>query len=187
VLSLLTEEEMPDGYPIVDGLRRVAQLILGPIDGCPDVVQTPCPENGNRATVRYRISWYDEELKRERAYVDAADAYAGNTTKFGNHPVAVATTRAEGRALRKALGLSRIIVAEEVSENESPTAISGTQISCIKMLCQKLSIDPDKFISAGEEKFTDIKKVPYDIAAKMIKTLNEYQRKEKNIPERVKL
>ena len=81
------------------------------------------PENEKRATVVHTLSYVmnDEEMEdglRTRFVTGSADVYWGNCDKiYRNHPVAVAETRAEGRALRRALKLRKVVAAEELVED----------------------------------------------------------------------
>jgi len=53
-----------------------------------------------------------------RSFTDSADAWLGNCDKLGNYPTAVASSRAEGRVLRKVLGIKEH-VAEELSSKDA--------------------------------------------------------------------
>jgi hypothetical protein len=116
VLGHMTEDEMVGKSPTTDGLRRVCERIYGDILSHETIViDAPQVENERRATVKVTL-----EIQLETGHtirVDgAADVYWGNTEKpFRNHPVATAETRAEGRALRRAMRLSKLLVAEENS------------------------------------------------------------------------
>ena len=117
VLSLLSEDEKIQGNPTTDGLRRVFEKAMNCtiIESTSDVVQSPQPSNEKRATVVHSLSYcmndssLDDSLKI-RTVNGAADVYWGNCDKvFRNHPVAVAETRAEGRSLRRALRLRKVL------------------------------------------------------------------------------
>ena len=118
VMMQLDKSEMIDGLPKVNGLRRVAELLLWDIiDSKPTEV---FPVQGNslgRASVLYSITfrWWDES---ERTYADVADAFNDGQNwniddDFIVYALATASTRAEGRALRKALKL-KTCTAEEI-------------------------------------------------------------------------
>lgn len=110
VMSLLTNNEKENGNPKTDGLRRVAFNLLGRFNTLIDIVQTPNSDNAYRATVAVKLEFMD------RVVCGSADVYAGNTeAKFAKHAVATAETRAEGRALRRALLLNKL-VAEELND-----------------------------------------------------------------------
>lgn len=163
VLGHLTEDEMFNGHPTVDGLRRILPLVLGDlIENTTQVVQSPSPENNNRATVVCTITIEQEEM-HHITVCGAADVFPGNTMEeFARFPVATAETRAEGRALRKALRLRKIIVAEEAAEHMPPVYddnnITSAQINTIDKLCHKnrLDINVKKFINSGTQQYDDI-------------------------------
>ena len=118
VLSLFEKNEMYDGRPLCHGLRRVAELLLGRI-----VSSRPtkifAPQGGNeigRATVVWELVFKDGSL-----FSDVADCWEGNTDDaFCVFNTATAATRAEGRALRKALRL-RTVAAEEMTSKDTAT------------------------------------------------------------------
>ena len=111
VLSLLSDDEKINGNPTTDGLRRIFEVALNctVISAESDVVQAPSPDNEKRATVSHTLRYIlnDESVLADfkyRSVSGAADVYWGNCDKvYRNHPVAVAETRAEGRALRLSL------------------------------------------------------------------------------------
>jgi len=206
VMGHFKPNEMIDGNPICAGLRRVAELLLGDIiESGPEQIFPATDNNGpGRATVLFKVvfDWMNEG--KHRVYKEVADVWHGNTDDlFCAHPVATASTRAEGRALRKALKL-RCLAAEELAkkniveivqqavkqaptsgEYEADKSISSQQIQFIDNRCNQLDIDVAKFINIGENTYGGIGEVTKDNAKKMIKVLNTYQNGSE-IPDKVK-
>jgi len=114
-------------------------------------------------------------------------------TKFWIHPLAVAETRSEARALRKLLRLRKIIAAEESTNvdeeklNElipwSPEdLISNEQISAINIMSSRLDINAWKFINSGKKQYKTVMEITKSTAANMLGQLNKYQRSVIEIP-----
>lgn len=195
VMSHFRSDELIDGNPITAGLRRVAELLLGDVIESGPVQVFPS-EDGNgpgRATVVYRVVFDWMHTGMTRAFSEVADVWHGNTDDlFCAHPVATASTRAEGRALRKALKI-RVVAAEELAKKDIVEVVKRTvsvstdgnydpddrislqQISFIDNKCEKLNIDLLSFINIGENDYRSINDVTRDSAKKMIRVLNEYQ------------
>ena len=206
VMAHFKRNELIDGNPICAGLRRVAELLLGDIiESGPEQVFPASDSNGpGRATVVFSVTFNWMNTGSIRTFKEVADVWHGNTDDlFCAHPVATASTRAEGRALRKALKL-RCLAAEELAKKDivdivqqavkqSPTSgeyeanksISSQQVQFIDNRCNQLDIDVVKFINIGENTYNDINEVTKDSAKKMIKVLNTYQNGSE-IPEKVK-
>ena len=163
IMEKFEQHELFDGNPTCAGLRRVAEEVLGSIvSSRPTQVWPSTDANGpGRATVIFEIviNWMDSgEL---RSYAEVSDCWHGNTDDlFCAHPAATASTRAEGRALRKALKI-RCLAAEELAKKdivsivrqavntdqgldgewkESDT-ISEPQTNFIDAKCKQLDID----------------------------------------------
>ena len=206
VMAHFKPNELIDGYPICAGVRRVAELLLGDIiDSGPSQVFPATDNNGpGRATVIFKVTFNWMNSGVIKSFSEVADVWHGNTDDlFCAHPVATASTRAEGRALRKALKL-RCLAAEELAkkdiveivqqavkqaptsgEYESNKSISSQQIQFIDNRCNQLDIDVVKFINIGENIYNSIAEVTKDNAKKMIKVLNTYQNGNE-IPDKVK-
>ena len=206
VMAHFKSNELIDGNPICAGLRRVAELLLGDIvESGPEQIYPATDSNGpGRATVVFKVvfNWMNEGTLR--VFKEVADVWHGNTDDlFCAHPVATASTRAEGRALRKALKL-RCLAAEELAKKDivnivqesvkqAPTSgdyeagkgISGQQIQFIDNRCNQLDIDVLGFINIGENTYGNIGDVTKDSAKKMIKVLNTYQNGS-SIPDKIK-
>ena len=207
VMAHFKRNELIDGNPICAGLRRVAELLLGDIiESGPEQVFPASDSNGpGRATVVFSITFNWMNTCSIRTFKEVADVWHGNTDDlFCAHPVATASTRAEGRALRKALKL-RCLAAEELAkkdivdivqqavkqaptsgEYEAGKSISSQQIQFIDNKCSMLDIDAFAFINMGNGSFSTVSEVTKDSAKKMIKVLNNYQNNSGDIPDSIK-
>lgn len=198
VLGLLSDDEKINGNPTTDGLRRVFEIALDcvVISAESTVVQAPDPSNEKRATVVHTIAYVIKNLPKSqedfkhRSVSGSADVYWGNCDKiFRNHPVAVAETRAEGRALRRALKLRKVVAAEEIAENiedhvDGLTAskISINQINFIDVLAKRLNIDVVGLFSSLDISYDTIYNMSHDDAVSSIRALNQYQQDLASIP-----
>jgi len=195
VMEQFAPNELMDGHPNAAGLRRVAELLLGPIIESGPTQVFPSEGNGpTRATVVFSITFDWGDSGKTRKYSEVADVWHGNTDAiFTAYAVATASTRAEGRALRKALKL-RKCAAEELTKNdvakivaeETVEKISNEQISFIDSKCKKLDINVVAFINSGEKQYRSIYDVTRDTAAKMIKKLTELTNDKTKIDESIK-
>jgi hypothetical protein len=203
VLSFLEEEEKIMGNPTTDGLRRIFEKVMDcEITHCDtNVVQSPSRDNEMRATVTHTLTYI---LNREhtegsktaflnsRSVTGAADVYWGNCDKiFRNHPVAVAETRAEGRALRRALRLRKVVAAEEVAENIEDHVdgftvdkITNNQINFMDVMARRLNVDMKKLIAKLDINEDNVYNIGYDNAIKISTALAEYQQKN-DIPDEI--
>jgi len=203
VLSLFDESELIDGNPLVAGLRRVSELVLGPIvfSGPTQVFPVQRDDHHGRATVVFTV-----EFQSGMRYSEVADVWEGNTDDmFCAYAVATASTRAEGRALRKALKIKGVAAEEITSKNtaelvrKASRAASGAsqdgdfneearmsdaQYNFIDVKCRQLDVN-------GETLFKQIfsvdsnRKVSKKVASDIIDQLNEYQRDKTSIPESI--
>ncbi len=189
VLSKLTEQEKdPQGNPKVDGLRRVAELLLGSFSILSNVVKTPTFDSG--ATVVVTLEFVDR-FGQMKIIQGAADVSTINTvTPYCHHPVATAETRAEGRALRKALKLVGKLAAEEL-QNADPDEPSGTDgripngmINGLKMMCNKLNLDLDRI--AEREFKSSVADLTRGQGLKIGKIVSQYNSGEREIEDDVK-
>ena len=149
VLSHLIEEEFFKGNPTVDGLRRIiTKVLVGQVvrESITSVVKSPTHDDMT-ASVVHNITLEDLENGRFTTFSGAADVSPINTDKpFCRHPVATAETIAEGRALRRALKLRKVVAAEEISEvaNQGEDAfqsVSDQQILAMNVIAKRLNID----------------------------------------------
>jgi hypothetical protein len=191
VLSILEDDEKISGNPTTDGLRRIFEIALDcrMIQSTSDVVQSPSPDNEKRATVVHTITYLINNTDIVVTVSGAADVFWGNCDKiYRNYPVAVAETRAEGRALRRALKLRKVVAAEELASNvedhpdeNSVSKISINQINFIDVISQRLNINVISLIKSLDITEANIYNIVHEDAVKVIQQLTSYQQNMSNI------
>lgn len=197
-MTLFHESEMIDGHPLVAGLRRVAEVVLGPIvfSGPTQVFPVQREDHHGRATVVFTV-----EFANGMRYAEVADSWEGNTDDmFCAFAVAIASTRAEARALRKALKIKGV-AAEELTkkdtakivrdisstkstsegEYDDSSRMSDAQYNFIDVKCKQLNLDGKKLFS--EFNADSGRKVSKKVASDIIDRLNDYQRDKSSIPQ----
>jgi hypothetical protein len=167
------------------------------------VAQTPDINNEKRATVVHTIGYIlngadpqqqDPLLLNMRTVSGAADVYWGNCDKiYRNHPVAVAETRAEGRALRRALKLRKVVAAEELAkdiedhpDSDTVSKITNNQLNFIDVLSKRLDINVVKMIEKLGYDTKNIYNIEHENGVEISKMLSSYQQNVSNIPEDIR-
>ncbi len=210
VMSHFLVDELDNGAPKVEGLRRVTQQLIGRIVSSGPVQVFPSTDSigPGRATVVYQVEILPVGGTL-LTFREVADSCAGNTDpEFVKYPVAIASTRAEARALRKALQI-KVVSADEMVNTSVPDEITNnsvnkmvqeetgndlneyelitdSQIKVVGALCERLGIDVSKFINSGEKTYESIERVPKATAARMIKKLSLFQKDMNEIPVAIK-
>ena len=191
VMTMFAKSELIDNMPRVDGLRRVARKLLGCFSIQTDVIETPSPSNRNRATVRTSLDFGDGIY-----YQGAADVCLENTTKeFARHPVATAETRAEGRALRKALCLSKVLCAEELTSPDRDESVDADSVqltaeflNSLHAMCKKQEINLFKLIIAEiDPNIVTEEDLTVKQGQKILNLLHDYRVGDQEIPKNVKM
>lgn len=200
VMSQFDKSELMDGMPLAAGLRRVAELLCGHIvfSGPTQVFPPQNESSHGRATVVWKV-----EFDNGMCFSDVADCWEGNTDDtFCAFAVATAATRAEARALRKALRI-RAVAAEEVTkkntaaivrnavkessegEYDEASRMTDPQSNFISVKCKQLNINP---VSLFKElfKLSTTRKITKKAASDAIDRLNEFQRNSEEIPDGIK-
>ena len=137
-------------------------------------------------------------------YSDVADCWEGNTDDmFCAYAVATASTRAEGRALRKALRMKGV-AAEEITKKDTAKIVresssrkassdgdyddqsrmSDAQFNFIDVKCRQLNVN-GKELFKSQFNVEVNRKVSKRIASDIIDKLNEYQRDKDSIPQEI--
>lgn len=195
VMGLFRPDEMMAGYPKVNGLRRIANYLLG------DIVESQASEmvviggaGEKTVVINYKvvIEWnlnYPVGFgnlggqKQLRTFGGVADCNE-SAQVFGKHPSACAESKGESRALRKALCLNTLTADELMSGEDNelsgiPRATSGIT-SALKTVitskCKALNIKPDMVIKdCGYEKTLDT--LTMAEGQSVFETINKYQQK----------
>lgn len=189
IISLCDKGELENGMPKVDALRRVAYGEFGLFSIETDVIQVPMPENNYRSTVVVKLL-----LPNGRTIFGAADVFSGNTEKkFANHSVATAETRAEGRALRRALGLTKILSAEELKdadadENDGTNGkIVSSMLQGLRIMCNRLNVDLEGIVKVMSYNVQSLEDLTRQQGIEISNKLTSYQTGKEQIPEQVKI
>jgi len=145
VLGLFMDDEVDGKNPRVEGLRRVSEILVGELieEGC-DLISAPTESNRFRACVK---AWgvFATKYGQNKRFEALADATTDNCFEdYATFLVAMADTRAKGRMFRNALGLRRVVAAEEVnktfamaSEIQPGGDIHVGQITVIRMMAEQ--------------------------------------------------
>lgn len=174
-------DDKGDGYPKLNGMRRIAIIVLGKI-----IRSIPVKVVSNPPLSSYCV--YEIEIENLGVFGAAADACVDNISgNYSIYPTTIAESRAEARAYRKAL-LLRTTSAEEIKGNEkafdtvlesvkeydTEGEISAQQISIIQTKCKKLKIDQNKFLES-ESVESDFKNAKRSDGVKLSKKISEFQ------------
>jgi hypothetical protein len=204
ILDKLEAREMIDGAPTTDGLRRVTEEVFGQIIGSETEI-LEIPSTNLKETIRctakhtLTIMRYDMGHMMQHSMMNGGaplgiikvsacvDVLAENLpSPYNKHLVATACTRAEGKALRRALKI-RIITAEEQQnstevvdevEQQSDT-ITDQQLLAINALCKKLNVSMKKLVQRSYPSVTSTKELTRGNGRDIISTLSGFQRASK--------
>lgn len=200
ILHQLQEDELYEGRPTLAGLRRLTEEHLGQIiNSGPKSVKF---KNGVAVVVYNVILAFGDDMAEPNAFLGSdfyrefsasADAGPHNMTHpvYCKYPVAIAESRAESRALRRALCIN-VVSAEEVSgddvlssgspmgemevsaEFNADSKLSGAQSALITTKCKQMKIDVNKLINmfVGDVELSSLTR---EQAANLVKELTRYQ------------
>ena len=191
VKTLFDESKTIDGNPLVHGLRRVAEQVLGPISfsGPTQVFPVQTEHGVGRATVVFTV-----RFANGLECAEVADSWEGNTDDtFCAFAVAIASTRAEARALRKALKM-RGVAAEELTKkdtakivrqasqvtrqsdgeyDESTSGMTDNQARFLDAKCKQLNVNVKKLF--GQLKVDTNRVISKKAASDAIELVNSFQ------------
>lgn len=190
--QFLADEVDKAGLPTADGLRRVSELLLGPIvEVEPFPVELPTPENGMRGSVKVRvaIAW-EGDFGDIRRFGDIAEVTPDTNPNFVNYALSTAATKAEGRAYRKALKLRKVLTAEEKARGDVVTraewggpgsTMAEFQHRGILKTLRDCGIDPGRYFQE------DPRQISYATAVGLMERANRYFQDPDTIPESLKI
>ena len=197
VLSLLKPSEQLEGHPRCFGLRRIAQLLLGPIVSSKASTVSVIPVGESRAvTINYEIT-IDWKLDRSiflgtqdinglyRVFGGVADCVEDIKTPYGKHPAASAETKAMSRALKQALCLNVLSAEEKVSgydDKEESTRSNSSKITemmvkFIEAKVKSLKIDMAKMAADTKIDLTDLANLTVEQGKVLFNYINDSQQK----------
>ena len=188
VLDQLHDSELNDGHPTVDGLRRVTERIYGEIIQSSSEIVNYNTDRGI-CTVKHTLAiqkYSTDTIITVDGCVDVK--YQNIPHPFNQHLVSTADTRAEGKALRRALKL-RVVTAEEVqqtSEDDVLAAeenITDQQILAINQMCKRLDVNLVEGVKSVCPNADSIRDSSNLQGRMLLSTLSEYQRSPASIPE----
>jgi len=186
VLGLLEKDEKIEGNPTTDGLARVARKLLGDFDSSIVVHHI----SRDYAAVTVTLCWYQSSPPKNYQLCGSAEVHSDNCEPpYSQYPLATAETRATGRALRSALGLRKIITAEEGSrrakisipfsdEQRTEGPITEIQVKFIDMVCKKhdwsiADVMESVLVDTPKVSLTDIQ---HNHATQVQETLDDWSR-----------
>lgn len=194
------KDEVFNGCPTVDGLRRITELVIGPIiESNAKVVQSPNKDNNYHAVVEHEIVVLRKhfldfgELPYKQVVTEVADVKTDEKENtFTKYAAAYASTRAEGRALRKLLRLRKIVAVEEMDSfqdtfNEtynSDATITATQCMTINLIAKRNDVNTWDMIkdTLSSQKIKHPREISYNDAKDIIGYLNEVDRGKEELP-----
>lgn len=194
VLSLLTKDELLEGKPTTDGLRRLIHLV-GTVIRSEVCVLEPVKETNLHRLTPVTVTYTMEVITNDGVrivYTDAAQVCAHNTNdEFLRFGVETAATRAEGRVLRKLLGLRKTVTFEEAdAPNIKDVDMSGNirpeQINFLDVLCSRNQIDVIKYVNSGSHKYKSVTDISYEKACEMIRHLSKLEKHPEEIKDDIK-
>ena len=184
VLSQFFADEMEGEHPRVDGLRRVAEKLIGPIvSEKSTLVCPPSIDNGMRACASAQITFRTVSLGDVvvEALADASPDNCPDT--FQMYLTTMADTRAKGRCFRNALRLRKTIAAEESRNTQSgefagdgttSDAISIGQITNVKILSDRLRLSIPRLLAKLELPL-ELKSLSCSDALVVFSAINRYR------------
>lgn len=192
IIGMLDESEHVDGYPKVNGLARLVNILGDVVSSKPSQVIVTHGENRS-VTVNYElvIEWklntpvgfgnlgYTPQV---RVFGGCADCTEDPNNTFLKHPAAIAETKAYGRALRKALGLT-VIAAEEIGEDIQKNKSSSAMITVplknvISAKISALGLNIETVIKEwNKDEYVELDKLTIEEGRDLFTFINQYQQK----------
>ena len=190
VLSHFEPNEFFKNNPTVDGLRRVTEKIVGPIIESNTKVECAPSIQNPWATVIVEVVC--STLDGNKRFSGAADASDNNVNPpYNKFLTAMAETRAEGRALRRALKLKVVAAEELIDIPEQPVVapvadktdlITANQINFLDMICRRTNINMQKLVNKQHPSVNNINMLTHTESLEVQKVLSSYQQSIDTIP-----
>lgn len=180
VISHLDENELFDGIPRMDGLRRLVELLVGKIKRVNTDIQIISTVNHPVIVATATIELLDGSI-----YSAASDAsFYSVAPAFKNRLTAIADNRAKAKVYREILRLGNMSTSEEVSGSadlDEQELMVATQKSLILRKAKELNIDVNKVCYKLFAR--DLDSLTHSQAGSFIKDLSDWAAKRKEMPE----
>ncbi len=193
VLSLFTNEEIFNGSPTADGVRRLVELLIGHIISIgTDIVV---------ASTEYAATKTSVSIETDDGVVifeGSADAHEQNTDGvFQKYLLAMAETRSFSRAMKKALRLKATCV-EETSEEakynvpsydshrtDGPITVDQVRFIGIQCSDKKCNINVQNLVNKVTPDVHNIYELSHEQALEINSLLSKYQKDIDSIPDSI--
>ncbi len=186
VIDQLKDNELVNGAPTTDGLRRVCEKHYGEIIFSHSATVDVLCTNTGRCAVNHSLGILKYETGSEITVSACVDVLHNKLpAPFNEHMLATACTRAEGKALRRAMKI-KVHTSEELN-NEDPEDASSSeplndqQISAIKVMSKRNNVDLKGFCKSQSDGANSINDLTNLEARLIINKLSSFQRK--GVPE----
>ena len=197
VMSQFDEGELQDGNPTVDALRRVTDILYGPFSVESKIEQTPNESNRWGACVTVNISFGSNQQEKRDSSGSAFVWYKNTEITFARHPVATAETRAEGRALRKALRLTKVLSAEEKPDEDqleqytqdeiNKKPIPQDLVNSLQVMAKRANVDLESAVKSYGYKIESINDLTQLDGQQVAERIGRYLRKEEEPSDDIKI
>lgn len=204
VLSKLNPDELWNGCPTYEGLRRISYDLLGTITDV-DIIpsQVPNHQNANHSCLvakitiehPYEFEWLGRVAGKTIRYSHIGDSFHGNgredefAWKFSS---ATCWTRVKASLLRDTFRLKYVYAKEELttlddSDSGAAGKINSQQIDGLDMMCSRINVNTAKFIRGvwkavrKNDDTEDLNECPFTVAAQLFSHLNKWQQDPKAI------
>lgn len=185
LLDQLHDHELYEGNPTVVGLRRLVEVNVGTIvDSVSSIHQCPTRENP-RATVSHTLTIQSNDMftKTINGCVDVSEY--NTPAPYNKHLVGSADTRAESKALRRALNMQILAHEElqsenndaEVAEFRNASTLSDQQVLAVDQMCKRMDIDVQKYVKGMYKEVEYISDLSNSDGQILINGLSNIQRK----------
>ena len=190
VLDHLSDGELKEGNPTVDGLRRVTEVVFGDILSSTSDIHDYDSGRGI-CTIKHTLQIRRHDTGDLITVDGCVDVNRSNIPHpFNQHLVATADTRAEGKAIRRALKI-RVVTAEEMQNSAeddlmaSEEDITDQQILAINQMCKRLDINLKKAVQSSCTGVKSVRAVSNLQGRMILASLSEYQRDASLVPKKL--
>jgi len=181
ILGQLTNDELHDGFPTVDGLRRITEKLYGTIIESKTTILEVPDNNYTKCTASHELVVRKHGYLYDTTVNAVVDVRADQIDEpFKSFLVATADSRAEGKAYRRLLKL-KVCSAEELNDkndSDSNIAANPQQLLLIDHLCKRNDLNILKVIGKYGT-FKDIEEMTKQTAKQIMKDISNYQNDKK--------